>query len=349
MEKRIIDPIKLLAFKESARKFDKMPLLWEWLDDWFNRFILYKRKKSTVINYASYIQKHINPILGDYKLDEIEPAMIQFFVQDQLENGRIDRVGGLSEKTVQEYRNMLFQALQKAIEEGYITSNPCQFVQVKKTKEREMRTLTVEEEFQIEKEIDCQWRTVSLIPVLLGLYGGMRIGEIAGLKIGDVDLQKRQIHISRALNRFTIIEEKGRKSELRYGTTKNGKERTIPLNNDLYEALSTYITTMPSHLRKAENPLFLSNKMTAMEPRTIGYHFQKLMKKLNIQDIHFHCLRHTFATRALEANMNIKVCSKILGHSSVQITSDIYTHVTFNQMMKEINKMSLQNMRRNHA
>ncbi len=349
MEKRIIDPEKLRAFKQTARKFNTMPLLCEWLDDWFTRFILYKRRKSTIINYASYIHKHINPILGDYGIDELEPAMIQFFVQDQLENGRIDRDGGLSEKTVLEYRNMLFQALQKAVEEGYIISNPCQFVHVKKTGVKEIRTLTMEEEVQIHQKIDCQWKPASLIPALLGLYGGMRIGEIAGLKLGDVDLEKRQLHISRTLNRFTVIENEKRTSQLRYGTTKNGKERTIPLNDDLYEALSIYIGSMPDELRKEDGPLFITRKRTVMEPRMIGYHFQKLMKQLQIENIHFHCLRHTFATRALEANMNIKVCSKILGHSSTKITSDIYTHVSFQQMMREIKKLNLQNLERIHA
>ena len=96
------------------------------------------------------------------------------------------------------------------------------------------------------------------------------------------------------------------------------------MNEDLYKALDTYMNTMPqAYKRNGNAPLFLTSRETVMEPRRINYHFKKLLNKLNIQDIHFHCLRHTFATRALEAGIPMKYCSAMLGHASTGITENL--------------------------
>lgn len=345
MKKRVIDPAALAAFKEDKPRFAKMPTLEIWLTDWLQRIVRPTCKASTAANYTSYIYKHILPILGDYLLDELEPAMIQYFIQYQLQYGRTDNPGPLSVKTVQEYRNMLHLALQKAVEEGYLQTNPCQNVRVQRDDRKEIRTLKVSEQEELTKDIDTTWKPSSHIPILLGMFGGMRIGEIAGLQIKDIDLKERLIHIERSLNRFS----KQGKCPLSYSTTKNGKNRIVPMNEDLYKALSHYLETMPEEYKKADAPLFITSRGNVMEPRMISYHFHRLMKQHHLEELHFHCLRHTFATRALEANMNIKVCSKILGHASTQITADIYTHVTTFQMEKEIQKMNMANLQQVYA
>lgn len=349
MNKRVIDPAALAAFKEEKPRFAKMPTLEVWLTDWLQRIIRPSCKASTAANYASYIYKHILPLLGDYRLDELEPAMILYFIQHQLQNGRTDGNGPLSVKTVQEYRNMLHLALQKAVEEGYLLTNPCQNVRVQRDDSKEIRTLKVSEQEELAKDIDPTWKPASNIPVLLGMFGGMRIGEIAGLQIRDIDLKERLIHVERSLNRFSRAGTKQGRCPLSYSTTKNGKNRVVPMNDDLYAALSHYLDTMPEEYKKADAPLFITSRGNVMEPRMISYHFHRLMKQHHLEDLHFHCLRHTFATRALEANMNIKVCSKILGHASTQITADIYTHVTMFQMEKEIQKLNMENLQQVYA
>lgn len=346
MEKRIIDPEKLKAFKEQKRTYQQMPTLSEWLTDWLERCVRPTCKPSTLTNYGSYAVKHIIPLLGDYLLTELEPAIIHYFIREQLENGRVDGNGGLSCKTVQEYRNMLHLALQKAVEEGYITSNPCQYIQVPKQRQKEIRTLNIEEQQQILNNIPKKWKTASLVPILLGMYSGMRIGEIAGLQIRDIDMKRRMIHVERSYNRFK--DDQGKYS-LHYGTCKNGNSRTIPMSDDLYAILSFYMKSMPTSYKTPNAPLFVNKRGNAMEPRLISYYFHKLMNCFHIEDVHFHCLRHTFATRALEANMNIKVCSKILGHASTQITTDIYTHVTTAQMEREIKKLNMDHLKSIYA
>lgn len=346
MRKYTIDPEKLEAFKEHKKTYKKTPTLANWLKDWLKHCIKPNCKPSTYTNYSSYIHKHIIPILGGYLLTELEPVMIQYFIKDQLDNGRINGKGGLSAKTVEEYRNMLNLALNKAVEDGYISSNPCQFVQVSRERTEEVRTLSIEEQELIQENVISKWKTASDVAILVAMHSGMRIGEVAGLQIRDIDLKRRLIYVKRSLNRF---KDDDGKYSLRYGTPKSGCGRCVPMNDDLHAVLSVYMESMPSIYKKTEAPLFTNKSEKAMEPRLISYHFHKLMKKLDIEDVHFHCLRHTFATRALEADMNIKVCSTILGHASTQITTDIYTHVTPPQMAREMKKMNIHRLKENYA
>ena len=114
------------------------------------------------------------------------------------------------------------------------------------------------------------------------------------------------------------------------------------MNEALYKALKTYLDTMPRERREdPKAPLFHTRNGTVMEPRRISYHMHRLLRKLEIHDIHFHSLRHTFATRALEAGIPIKYCSTMLGHASTGITENLYAHASEEQLRKEIKKLDI--------
>lgn len=350
MSKRIIDPAELAKLEVNEQPFSYDPTLEEWLLYWLEVYILPLCRPSTCMNFRSYITAHICPLLGDYHLTELKSVMIQYFVNHQLSGGRLDKAGGLARKTVMEQFNVLSRALRKAVSMGYLEYDPCQAVDLPEKVQTEQRTLTIQEQEKVSGAVDTTWCRSSLLPVLLGEYAGLRIGEIAGLQVGDIDLKRRRIHIQRSLNRFQQLDEEGNcRSVLDYGKTKNGKTRFVPMNDDLYKALYTYMDTMPAGYKKDRSPLFINTRGNPMEPKMIRYHFNKLMKRLSIPDIHFHSLRHTFATRAMEAQMNLKVCSQILGHSSTQITADIYTHVSEFQMMKEIKKLNMTKLQELYA
>lgn len=331
-----------LAKRASQRKrFKTMPNLEDYLLDWLDYFKRPTFQLSTYRNFHSYITSHICPVIGDYRLDELTLDIIQLFVDEKLEHGRLNGKGGLSVKTVKEYIMMLRSALNKAIEAQLIQQNPCLGVVFPKENKKEMKVLTIEEQKKL-SSIDTEWKPNSNVTVLIGEYAGLRIGEVAGLKMKDINLEKSVISVERSFNRQANFDKNGITYPLRYTSTKNGKSREIPMSEDLKKALTNYINTMPAIYRdNPESPLFMNKRGNALEPRRINYHFAKLLKQHEIKDIHFHSLRHTFATRALEANMNIKTCSILMGHSSIKITQDIYTHVTFDQKLKEIRKMDI--------
>lgn len=350
MSKRIIDPAELAALERNEQPFSHDPTLEEWLLFWLENFILPQCRPSTCMNFRSYILSHICPLLGDYHLKELKTVMIQYFVNHQLTSGRLDQKGGLSRKTVMEQFHVLSRALRKAVTMGYMEYDPCQAVILPQKEQKEQRTLTIEEQELISRTVDPEWKENSLVPVLLGEYAGLRIGEVAGLQVGDIDLKHKKIHVQRSLNRFPVIDAQGKlHSTLIYGKTKNGKDRFVPMSDDLYKTLDTYLSTMPLEKKTIEAPLFINTRGNPMEPKMIRYYFNRCMKDLSISDVHFHSLRHTFATRAMEAQMNLKVCSQILGHSTTQITADIYTHVSDFQMSKEIKKLNMAQLQELYA
>lgn len=163
--------------------------------------------------------------------------------------------------------------------------------------------------------------------VVLSLFTGMRIGEICALKWSDVDLKKRQIDVHKTLQRICT---KGSKSLIDIGQTKtiNGC-RTIPISNFLYNFL---VSIKPSN----RNTYYLTGTNIYKEPRNYRKIFETLLKKLNIKNITFHSLRHTFATRLIENKVDIKTVSELLGHSSTNITISIYVHSEYSTKKKAV-------------
>lgn len=339
--KRIISQEDLQKYRKE-QPFTYVPTIEEWLEYWLTTHIKPTCKYNTYANFHSYMHSHIIPIIGDYKLDEITTIELQYYVDYKLEQGRIDGAGGLSLKTVKEHIGIINNAFKKAISLQIISYNPVQNIIFPRVSQVEIKVLTINEQKKIDNNIDYTYRPNSLIPVLLGQYAGLRIGEISALRINDVDFDKKTICIDESLNRIPIFLEDGRiQYQLIYGSTKSNKIRYIPMNEDIYKALINYFKTMPKHIKQnLEAPLFINKKNKPMEPQNIAYHFQKLLKRLYIDSYHFHCLRHTFATRALELNIDVKSCSKILGHSTTQITLDRYTHVSPQHLSNEMKKMN---------
>ncbi len=251
MLNRTIDPKELAKLEKEERPFSYDPTLEEWLLYWLDTFIFPVCRPSTCMNFRSYITAHICPLLGDYHLMELRPVMLQYFVRHQLEQGRLDHSGGLARKTVMEQFNVLSRALRKAVAMGYLEYDPSQAVELPEKEQHEQRTLTIQEQQRVSQAVDPTWQTSSLLPVLLGEYAGLRIGEIAGLQIGDIDLKRRRIHVQRSLNRTLPQDVDGTcRSCLHYGRTKNGRTRYVPMSDDLYNALSVYMDTMPADMRK---------------------------------------------------------------------------------------------------
>lgn len=339
--KRIINQEKLLKYQKQ-QPFNQVPSVEQWLEYWLNTHIKPTCKYNTYANFYSYIHSHILPIIGDYLIDEITTIELQYYVDYKLEHGRLDGTGGLSLKTVKEHIGVISSALKKAIALQMITYNPVQNIIFPKCNQVEIEILSIEEQKNIDNHIDPIYKSNSLIPLLLGQYAGLRIGEISALRINDIDLNKRLICIDQSLNRIPVHFEDGSiRNKLIYGTTKSNRVRYVPMNDDIYNALSIYFQTMPMHIRQDTTyPLFVNQRQKVMEPQNITYHFQKLLKLLHIEGVHFHCLRHTFATRALELNIDVKSCSKILGHANTQITIDRYTHISHQHLSNEMKKMN---------
>lgn len=280
----------------------------EWLNYWLDGLMRKKIKLSTYSSYRLRIDKYINPFLGRKQLIQVKSREIEEFV-NYLTNLN------LSSATVHSIVTVLKSAMNKAFLESYILSNPCNNLSLSTVAMSEISALSLKDQEKIE-QIALNEKACSA--VILALYTGLRIGEISGLKWSDIDFEKDIIHIKRTLYRISNTVN-NRKTEIIMAEPKTkSSKRSIPLAKNL----KNYLLDK----RKIDTSEYvISCKGSYAEPRVISYRFKKSMKQAGIRSIHFHVLRHTFATRCVEQGIDIATLSKLLGHASIKLTLDTYT------------------------
>ena len=315
--------------------------LYEWLCTWYENYTV-EQRMSTRVNLQTFIYSHIKDSIGGYKLCDLNTLIIQQFYNQKIKSGKLDGSGGLSPKTMRNMHNMLHKALNQAVSLGMIPKNPTDAVVLPKRKKVEMRYFTAEEQKRLQEVIKGHRLEM---PILLDLYTGMRQGELLGLlwKNVCIDLNGQSyIRITQTLNRIknpdsnapnktilTICEPKTKHSF-----------RTIPLLPKIAEKLNHYHEQQTVYLKSIGLPpaefVFTSTTGTPVEPRDFQRDFKKILIQNSLPIVNVHGLRHTFATRSLESGMNVKTLSKLLGHSNVGFTMDVYTHVTEQLQIEEI-------------
>jgi len=261
-----------------------------------------------------------------------------------IENGRLDGKGGLSPKTIKNIHVMLHEALEQALKNGLISRNPTEAVTLPKITKKEMRVLTPNEQSRLLKLCNNENNGIFII---LALSTGMRLGEILGLHWGDIDFINKSLTIKRTVNRLkNYNSDTDKKTALIINSPKTENSiRIIPLNDTILKYLKSYQTFSKEKLFKLgihtnqKTFVFTNSIGNIGEPKTYQDTFNKLAKQANINNVHFHCLRHTFATRALEEGIPAKTVSEILGHASVNTTLDLYSHVLLDTKRKAIEKM----------
>lgn len=303
----------------------------KWLKDWLSG-----RKphisESTWITYETKIRVHIIPELGSLKLKDLKTRDIQKLLNDKFENGRTDGKGGLSPRSVKYIYQTLNTALQQAKKERIINYNPAEAVELPKGENKEMKTLSVDE-LKIFLETA---KSSPLYPAfILVFYTGLRRGELLGLSWSDINFNNGTLTVRKQL-------VKGKK----YKDTKTPKSRrTITLHKDAIEVLKNHkkkqneIKLILGQTYQDNGFVFCTDDGKPLDPDNFSKHFQRILKRAGIPKSRFHNTRHTFATLALEAGVELKTVQEILGHSSISITGDIYSHVTAKMQEEAANKV----------
>lgn len=168
--------------------------------------------------------------------------------------------------------------------------------------------------------------------LLICLNTGMRIGEICSLQWKDINLSTGLIHVEKTIQRIYSFESKNTEIHIDTPKTKSS-DREIPISKMLLSILK------PLSKLVKPNDFILSNANNPIEPRTFRNYFKFLLKELEIPQIRFHGIRHSFATRCVESDCDYKTLSTILGHSSIGTTMNLYVHPGNDQKKKCIEKM----------
>lgn len=281
-------------------------------------------KKSTYAAYQLLIQNHIKPYFGN--LYEVNEEKVQQFVFDKLD-------AGLSEKTIRDIIIVLKMILKFGIKNGYL-----EYVQIdakfpSKQEKKDLDVLSKADQKKFMEHLRNNF-TFKNLGIFICLSTGMRIGEICGLRWCDVDTAEGVIKVRHTLQRIYIIEGETRHTELLLDTPKTANSvRNIPMSSELLKMLKSLNKVVN------ENYYVISNDIKPIEPRTYRNYYKKLCRQLDIPELKFHGLRHSFATRCIESKADYKTVSVLLGHSNISTTLNLYVHPNKEQKKKTIDKM----------
>ena len=301
--------------------------LQEWIQRWLTNEVFHSVKASTYQTYLSQARNHIFPVLGNCYLHLLTPEVVGRFLNELYERN-------LTSNTTKGIFRLLRSALHSSVEKGILMFNPCDKVYRYTSTHSRQRVLT-KREHQLVLEKAYKQKN---LPVLLALHTGMRLGEICALKWSDIDWESGTIFVSRTVQRLRLLEQDSsyRKTALWLSTPKTVHSlRMIPLTASLVNMLRQKSD------KTYGNTFLLTSNDKPLDPRTAQRKFQEFCKSLGLENVHFHTLRHSFATRLIELGTDVKTVSVLLGHSSVKTTLDYYVHSLLSQQRLAIDKLAI--------
>ena len=305
----------------------------EFINYWLHDIAVYRVKPSTFSNYVHYSNKWIIPLLGDEKLSKLTKEKTQQFINHLIKQD-------LSPGSVKSIYRTLCSMMKVAKNFSYIHSNPCEIVILPEQSKREITLLSLTEQRKLEMAANACQEPIGLI-VLMALYTGLRIGELCALNWSDVDFTQKKLFVSRTRQRIQCpcATTKHSKTRIITGIAKSDSSvRIIPLPLFLLKLLKNH------QLQHSASEYLLTRNAKPLEPRIVQYQFKRLLEKAQITPINFHTLRHIFATRLLEENVDIKTISELLGHSSAKTTLDLYSHSRYENKQRAMEKLGAKHL-----
>lgn len=326
-EKLVAAMAEKVVVQSHAKERCFSEILQLWLSN--NRL---KQKGATEHKYRTIIERHIEPALGSKKLSQMNSTVINTFLEQKLKSGRLDRKGGLSPSYVRTMSLIIQSAMQFAVDEEFC--QPLKSPVCKPTVEKkDLDIFSKEEQTQLESFLVSQM-DVFCLGIMISLYAGLRIGEMCALSWDDIDLSAGVIHIRHTIARVRNTDPKSNcKTILILDTPKTSSSvRDIPISSVLLARLI--------EIKQLSSCGFvLSDSVTFVSPRTYEYRFHRVLDACGVKQVNYHALRHTFATRCIEAGVDVKSLSEMLGHSNVGITLNTYVHSSLDTKRIQLEKL----------
>lgn len=307
----------------------------QFLTHWLENVHKQSIRARTYERYEEIIRLHLVPGIGHHQLQKLSPQHIQSFYKKKLEEG-------LSNTTVISFHNVLHKALETAVRWSLIGRNTCDLVSPPRRKRFEIRPLNIQQIHQLLAVVHGH-RLEALF--ILALATGMRRGEILGLKWQDLDLEHGTLQVRRILTRIPS-KMPGKGFEEAEPKTDRGR-RGIVLPSFTVEALKQHrIRQLEAKLKAGSvwqdhDYVFCTSIGTHLNPtRDVLDVLKSLLAKAGLPSIRFHDLRHSSATMLLAMKVHPKIVQEILGHSQINVTLDIYSHVLPTMQEEAMSKMN---------
>ena len=285
-------------------------------------------KESTYVKYNAMLEKHIKPRLGGCLVGALSSVVIEQFSHDLLYEE------ALSPKTVKDILTMLHSVIQYTTKQF---PEPLPMIEIvyPKVPKKEMRVLSREEESRFVQYL-LQEMDAYKFGILLALLTGMRIGEVCALRWADISFAEQTVRVRATMQRLQDLDtNRTHKTKIVISGPKSlNSARTIPLTEYAAKLCQTQYCRDPLAF------VLTGRQDHYIEPRTMQYRLERYTKECGLEGVHFHTLRHSFATRCVEVDFEIKSLSEILGHSSPRITLDRYVHSSMELKRDNMNKLA---------
>ena len=299
----------------------------DWITSWLDNHVKVRNRLTTWENYKWVADTHIIPTVGKFPIKNLRPNHLQELYRQKLESGRGDKTGGLSARTVQLIHRICHAALEQAVREDLIVRNVAQSVSLPKRQRKEMRAMTEE---QVRTFLQANKDDPMFAAFFMLVSTGMRRGEVLGLKWSDVDLKNQTVYVQRSW-------VKSQTQSAKFSEPKTAmSRRVIPLSTESVDVLLQHGNKQDIIKKEREeeskkyedqNLIFCADDGNPLYPGTLNTYMIKALKRAGLPKFRMHDIRHTFASLMIARGVPIKVVQELLGHTTIQMTLDTYTHV----------------------
>ncbi len=301
-----------------------------WLDIWLKDYTG-NVKPATYSAYEEHVRVHLKLQLGEVMLTQLAPHMVQRLYNDLL------RERQLSPKSVKNIHGVFHRAMEQAKKLGYLRTKPLDAVILPRVEKAKINTVADDSMMAFLEAIKGDPYELVLF---VTAFTGMRQGEVLGLTWDCVDFDHNTILINKQHNRV-----KG-DTEFRFSSLKNDKIRTLTAASDVMEALrrqkhqqDIWAAAAGEAWNNADNLVFTNELGRFMNNKTLYMNFKRIMKKIGLEGLRFHDLRHTYAVNSLRAGDDIKTVQENLGHATASFTLSTYAHSTPGMKRESANRM----------
>lgn len=318
------------------------------LDEWFEKWMKNYKNQTICANtkqhYVTIYEKHISPTLGNKKMVNITQLKI-LEIMNYLDSK------GYQYETRNKIRILMLDMFDKAMINEIVSKNPAKGIKMETKEKSEPKVLTPEDQASF---FECSKGSFYDNLFTVAISTGLRPGELCGLTLEDIDFDAMIIDVNKTLLYQKFEGDEKKVFHFDPPKTKSSK-RKVPMNQQCALALKKQMMQRnvvmgrrtAKSIKRFENLLFTTRFGTPINSQTFGEAVKKVIEEINtLRDElewmdHFspHCFRHSFATRCFEAGIKPKTVQKYLGHASLQMTMDLYTHVLFEHSQEEMVKL----------
>jgi integrase len=291
----------------------------DYLNSWLTDYVQPNLAPMTFQIRVQQVNRHIIPSLGRIPLTSLKPDHLQKFYTEKLSGGRLDRKGALSTRTVHDLHGILHAALKTAVKRGLVIRNVADATDPPRFSHSEMHTLTKD-------DLKTVLEAAKSNPYFALFYTlsstGLRRSEALALRVSDVNLNKATISVTRSMHRLrtgeVVFRPPKTKTSVRDVKLPQSACLILSQHKDNEEALRGIL--------KDDDLIFAHIDGSPLLPDSVSHSWMKLVRRCGLPGIRLHDLRHTHASLMFDQGTDAKIISKRLGHSSVKVTLDIYTH-----------------------